>query len=189
MKLAYLGPKTYSEKTAELFAERIKADVELVALPSLEEVALSLTTSEADLAVMAYYNLLAGEVPNCQDLIHKHRLHVIAVQRLSIVMSIGGYHGSKNYSKVYSHPMALAQCSDYLAENYPVSEQVAVKSTSAGAAIVSETKSGLAIGRSDALAENGLELIADDICNKLDGRKNFTDFYLVSMDLSQTKLL
>ena len=189
MKIAYLGPRTYSEKAAKLFAGRIKGNAELVPLPSLEEVALSLAEGEADLAVMACYNLLAGEVLDCLDLIREHRLCVIAAQRLPIVMSIGAYPAGTDYRKIYSHPVALAQCSDYLAENFPASEQVKVACTSEGAAIVSKTKSGLAIARADALAESGLEIIATDISNKLGRRKNFTDFYLVSRGMPQTKIL
>jgi prephenate dehydratase len=189
MKIAYLGPRTYSEEAAKLFAERIRGDIELVPLPSLEDVALSLAEGEADLAVMACYNLLAGEVPNCLDLIHEHRLCVMAVQRLPIVMSIGAYPASTDYRKIYSHSMALAQCSDYLAENFPGSEQVEVASTSEGAAIVSKTKSGLAIAHTGALTESGLEIIATDISNSSGRGKNFTDFYLVSRDVPQTKIL
>lgn len=190
LALAYLGLRnncsgkahTYSEKAAEILAAKIKADVRLLPQGSLEEVARTLADGEADLAVMAGYNLLAGPVKKSQDLIYDNDFYIIAAQRLRIELSIATWPGNTDCSKVYSHEMAFAQCSQYLSENYPDIEQVPAESTAAGAVKVAETRSGLVIAHIDALQENGLEVIAQDIGNKVDGRKNFTDFYLVSAE-------
>ncbi len=181
MIISYLGPrKTHSEKAAQAFAVKIKGNVELVPHASLDAVAGSLVRGDADLAVMAYYNSLGGVVEDSAALIDWNNLIIAGVRRIHIEHSLGAYPGSSDCSMVYSHRKALAQCSDYLSENYPWSMQIAVPSTSAGAVKVKGEMSGLAVAHVDALCENGLEIIARDISNKAHGKKNFTDFYLLS---------
>lgn len=181
MRISYLGPgKTYSEKAAQMFAAKIRGNAEIVPKASLDAVARSLVKCDADLAVMAYHNALAGVVKESAALIEGNSLRIVGVQRIHIEHSLGAYQGSADYSKVYSHRMALAQCSDYLCENYPESWQIHVPSTAAGAVKVKEAMSGLAIAHIGALCENGLEIIAMDIGNKVHGKRNFTDFYLLS---------
>jgi prephenate dehydratase len=171
MKVSYLGPeKTYSNKAAEMLAK----NSELVPLISLETVAKSVDLST--LGVMAYYNYLEGLVQECLDLIYENNLKIIGAHRLPIVLSLGL---NRDTRRVFSHPKALAQCSEYLGEYYPETKQVPTTSTAAGAKKALE-EGGMAIASLDAL--NDLEIRAENIGNKKHGRTNFTDFYLVAKE-------
>ncbi len=180
-KISYLGPKgTYSEQATHELAKNIKEDMEFVPLVSLETVAKSVDSNNSDFGVVPYYNYLEGLVQECLDLVYENDLRIIGAKRFPIVLSIGSHKDWSDRDVVYSHPKALAQCSDYLLDHHPKSKQVAVTSTAEGAKKVSETKSGLAVASLKALEKYGLNIIAENVGNKRQGRTNFTDFYLVS---------
>ncbi len=183
MKLAYLGPtKTYSEMAAMKQAEKLTGNAVLVPLGSLEAVAKSLRAEgqeKADYAIMACYNFLEGLVQECLDLIYENQLTIIGAQRIAIEFTIGCAPGSKDFGKVYSHPKALAQCSDYLRSRYPQAVPTPMASTAIGAKTVSEGKTGLAIASKAAVMEFGLDILGVDVGNQRHGKANFTDFYLV----------
>jgi len=186
MKISYLGPEnTFTEQATKMFAERIREETELVDLVSPEAVARSVASNEVDMGVMAYYNYREGFVQECLDLIYENDLKINGMHRLPIVWSLGAHRENSNESEMYSHPMAFAQCSEWLWRHYRDSKQIPDTSTAAAAQKVAEVKSGLAIASSEALEKCGLELVAEDIGNKKHGRTNFTDFYLVSKENRQ----
>lgn len=185
-KISYLGPKnTYTGQATRMLAERIGEETELIDLVSLEAVARSVALHEADMGVMAYYNYLEGLVQECLDLIYENNLRIRGMQRLPVVLSLGAHRENTNIREVYSHPKALAQCSEWLWQHCRDIKQTPVTSTAAAAHKVTETKSGLAIASSEALKGCGLEVVAEDIGNKKHGRTNFTDFYLVARENGQ----
>jgi len=185
-KISYLGPKnSYTGQATKMLAERIREETELVDLVSLQAVANSVASLDADMGVMACYNYLEGLVQECLDLIYENDLRINRMQRLPIVLSIGAYKENTSKGEVYSHPKALAQCSEWLWSHYKDSEQIPVTSTAAAAERVAETRSGLAIASSGVLEKCGLKIVAEDIGNKKHGRTNFTDFYLVARENGQ----
>jgi len=181
MDINYLGPqKTYSNQVAELFAANMR-EVKLKPKASLESVAKEVSLTKEGLGVMAYYNYLEGLVQECLDLIYENDLRIIGAQRLPIILSIGQDKNNIDLTSVYSHPKALAQCSEWLMKNYPQTKQIGALSTAGAASKVSK-ESGMAIASLSALVDNGLDILAQDIGNKKYGRTNFTDFYLVSKE-------
>lgn len=180
-KISYLGPKnTYTGQATKMLAQKVGEETELVDLVSIQAVANSVASQKVDMGVMACYNYLEGLVQECIDLIYENDLRINKMQRLPIVLSIGANKDSTSESEVYSHPKALAQCSEWLWSNYKDSKQISTTSTAAAAQKVAETRSGLAIASSEALEKSGLMLVEENIGNKKHGKTNFTDFYLVS---------
>lgn len=129
--------------------------------------------------VLAYYNFLEGLIQESVDLVYEHRLAILDACRLSIEFAIGG-RGGDAAATIHSHEKALAQCSDFLKERFPNAVLKPVASTAEAARLVAESGSGLAIASRAALDENKLPVIAADIGNRRHGRRNFTDFLLVS---------
>lgn len=184
MKIFYLGPTdTFSEKAAQLLASKVDGEPELTPLASIGAVAKSVTAAEQGnnhFAVVPYYNYLEGLVQECVDLVYENNLFMIGAQRVPIAFCIGMHPNNKDFTKIYSHSKALAQCSDYIWEHFPDSLELPVSSTSEGSNLVTKNQSGLAISSKAALGRNNLKIIAEDIGNKRHGRSNFTDFYLLS---------
>lgn len=183
--ISYLGPAcTFSERAARRLAERDGTDAELAPLTSIQAVARSVSPTPEqraiDYAVLPYYNYLEGLVQESLDLIYEHRLTIIDAQRVAIDWAIGRYPGDRSTDCVYSHPKALAQCSEYLWQNVPHASLRDVASTAEAGRIVQSEKSGLAIASAEALRRFDLEIIAEDIGNRRHGKLNFTDFYLLS---------
>ena len=167
MNYYHLGRLTYSKKAAE--ETKNEGDI-LIAKESLEEVAGSI--KEGEKAVMACWNLLSGEVPNCRKLIKENNLKIIGMHRVYIRMT-AGCHSRDKLDAVYSHPNALKQCSDYLSE-YPNIKQLPVESTEKGIEIIKKIKHGMALGIKEAF--NGLEILTEDAA---DSKENYTDFFIV----------
>ncbi len=185
-KIHYLGPKdTYTEQATKMVAEKIEEKPELLEKSSLEAVAKGVASDKGAIGVMAYYNYLEGLIQECLDLIYENNLRIVGLQRLPIVFSLGMHKQNQNMKEIYSHPKALAQCSDWLWQNYAGSKQVATPSTAAAAKIVAEIQSGFAIANTQALKRSGLEIIAENIGNRKGGRTNSTDFYIVSSEENQ----
>ncbi len=175
MKISYLGPKgNYTEKAAKKYFNK----EEYIPENSLAAVVNKVHKGESDRGVIAYYNYLEGLVQECLDEIYEKNLKIVGAIRLPIVLSIGGFKGDK----IYSHPKALAQCSNYLYRNYYNSKQISVESTVAGIKLVKESKSGLAIGSEEAINNYGIDLIDKDIGNKRHGSNNYTNFYIIAKE-------
>jgi len=179
MKIAYLGPKgTFTEDAAKMAAKRF-GGAELVHRESIEAVARSVAGMEAELGVMACYNYLEGLVQECLDLIYENNLKIVGAERVYVKFLIGMKNGNADFGRVYSHPKALAQCSNYLFQNYPDARQIPVASTSK-AIEECANNGGLAIAKKKAF--KNIAVLAEDVGNKKHGRKNFTDFYVVARD-------
>lgn len=178
MNIHYLGPiKTFSEEAATRFSD---AQSERIPQPSFEAIAQAVANHDTDRGVLPYYNYLEGLVQESLDLIYEYQLHVSNFQRVPITLSIGGPTPELTGKEVYSHPKALAQCSDFLREHLPDAVLTPVSSTAEAARRAQETGEGLAIARATALQENQLHVLHDDVGNRKHGRANFTDFLLVS---------
>lgn len=71
---------------------------------------------EADCAVVPIENTLAGSVIKNYDLLVEHDLEIIGEVILRVAHNLIAPKGTKlaNLKRIYSHPVALAQCEDYL---------------------------------------------------------------------------
>src|SRR2546427_6987839 len=67
-------------------------------------------------------NTLAGSVYENYDLLLENRLHIVAEVNLRVVHNLIGFPPTtlQSLRQVYSHPVALAQCSRFFARHPPV---------------------------------------------------------------------
>ena len=173
MTINYLDIGSFTELAAIKALELIGGG-ELNPLDSTRDVAIATKWDKNSYGILAHENSIAGIVEENDALIGEFGLRVTHKIIIPIIPCLGSYPGGKR-DFVYSHLKALAQCSDFLASNYPNAEQIGVSSTAKGIQIVKEGKSGLAIGRKDYLIEQGLEILAEGIAN----RESYTEFYVV----------
>lgn len=130
-KIGYLGPSgTFTEQAAISYDPY----AELIPFASISSIAESVDTGSTDEGVVPIENSLQGSVTDTLDLlIHDTNLSiyqeiVIPIEHCLLVKSdlIPG-----NLEIVYSHPMALAQCMQYLKYNYNDAVPTASLSTAA----------------------------------------------------------
>lgn len=139
-----------------------------------------LENGEADVAVLAVENSIHGSLTETLDLIEQHRYPITGELYLRIHQQLIGLRGAplSKIKYVYSQPVALAQCSNYLAEKLPSATPVDYHDTTASVAYVKQQNDPTiaAVAGIDAAKEYGLFLLAKDI---EDNKENFTRFLVI----------
>ncbi len=142
-KIAYLGPKgTYSQLAAlEYFGE----DAELLNCVSIDDVFSAVEGKHAVYGVVPVENSTEGAVNNTQDCLIDSSAKIIGEQVVSIEHSLLAQLGTSKSDvvKIASHKQSLAQCRNYLSQNFPQAEQIEC-SSNAEAAICAQGDPGTA---------------------------------------------
>ena len=143
------------------------------------EVFATLGRRSVGAAVIPIENSLAGSVTEHLDLLLRHKVFIQQEFRLRIVHNLIAARGvrMKDVRRVYSHPVALDQCRDFLCGHQNM-EAVAFYDTAGGVKHVVENQIGDAAaiaGRRAAGVYRGKILAAGIEDNK----QNFTRFFLI----------
>ncbi|MDU7338169.1 MAG: prephenate dehydratase domain-containing protein [Clostridium sp.] len=114
---------------------------ELAFSPSFQEVFESLKNGTADFGILPVENSSAGSVTDVYDLILKYRFYIAAAASVKIEHCLAAPSGVhlNEIKTVYSHPQALAQCTEYLNQNNLTTEPF---SNTAAAAKMAATQGG-----------------------------------------------
>lgn len=178
MRVAYQGERGAFSETA---AQRLLgAHIEGVPCPSFETMFASAGEGDADCCIAPIENSLAGSIHRNYDLLMQSQLTIAGETNLRVVHNVIAGDGVQleDVRRVYSHPVALAQCTRFFAA-HPHIEPVPVHDTAGGVRLVLERgrgdEAGLAseaaamIYRGSILAR-GVE----------DNPQNFTRFFLLT---------
>jgi prephenate dehydratase len=117
-KVAIFGTAaSYHDLAAQKFYGQ---DVDIVECGTFRQCCDMLKQNHADYAVMAIENSLAGSILTNYNLIDEYQFRIIGEQYLRIELNLLALEGVKmeEIEFVHSHPMALAQCTNFLAK-YP----------------------------------------------------------------------
>ena len=180
-KVTHLGPAgTYTEMAARAFG----GDAELIPLPSVAEVIDTVIRNDADMAVCAFENSIAGTVSieTIDLLLNPHfPLNIYGEVVLDIShMLIGRDHlDLDTINTVFSHPSALAQCRQSLQSLVPQANQIELLSTTAAVEAAMVDGASAAIAGDLAAREFGAYILARDIG---DEKHNATRFLVLSKD-------
>ena len=180
-KVTHLGPAgTYTEMAARAFSR----DAELIPLPSVAEVIDTVIRDDADMAVCAFENSIAGTVSieTIDLLLNPHfPLNIYGEVVLDIShMLIGRDHlDLDTINTVFSHPSALAQCRQSLQSLVPQANQIELLSTTAAVEAAMADGASAAIASDLAAREFGAYILARDIG---DEKHNATRFLVLSKD-------
>ena len=176
MKIAIQGePGSFSHEAAmKLVNDALIAPFSLSA-----EVFAALVKREAEAAVIPIENSLAGSVSEHFDLLLAHEVKVERETLLRIRHNLIGISGSTvgDIDRVFSHPVALAQCRKFLAE-HPRMEAFAFYDTAGSVKQLVELRDrhAGAIASRAAAEYYGAQILAADI---EDNPENFTRFFLI----------
>lgn len=178
VKVAFQGePGAFSEQAARAL---VAANITLIAHRTFDEMFEAVQAKEVDCAVAPIENSLAGSVVRNYELLARHELTIVGETRLRIVHNLIALPGVelRRVARVYSHPVAIAQCERFLSAN-PQIEIVPAYDTAGSVKMIVERDAGdeAAIASREAAARYGAEIIAEGI---EDNPENYTRFLLLT---------
>ena len=144
-----------------------------------EEVFAALTAKSIDRAVIPIENTLHGSVHENYDHLLRFDLPILGETSLRIVHNLIAIPGVKfaHVQRVFSHPVALAQCLDFFTNN-PQIERVPFYDTAGSVKMIAEKglTDSAAIASTVAASNYGANILKKSI---EDDRRNFTRFFLL----------
>ncbi len=180
--IAYQGlPGSYSYQAANLyFAEIPQANpTNFVGTTSFVEIFQKIQSYQADFGVLPLENSLAGSILANYDLFLKFPVHLIG----EYTLPIDHYLMAKTLDlskiqKVYSHPMALAQCQNFFTE-HPQIQRIEYIDTAYSAKLVSESAESniAAIASQEAAQIYNLQILQAHLQDNYD---NWTRFVVLA---------
>lgn len=178
IRVAYQGERgAFSEDAAR---KLLGPEIETLPNRTFDEMFESVSSGVARCAVVPIENSLAGSVHKNYDLLVEHELTIIGETYIRIVHNLIAplAVALSDIRRVYSHPVALAQCERFLRAN-PQIEVAPAYDTAGSVKMVVENnrKDEGAIAGATAASVYGAQIIAEAI---EDNPKNFTRFLLLA---------
>lgn len=176
MRVAIQGePGAFSHEAAL----KLVPDAEIVPFTVSAEVFAALSGGKVDAAAIPIENSLAGSVSEHFDLLLEHDVQVVRETPLRIRHNLIGLAGARipEITRVFSHPVALAQCRRFLASN-PRMSVFAFYDTAGSVKHVAELgdRYAAAIASEAAARYYGAQILRSGI---EDNPENYTRFLLV----------
>ncbi len=191
MRISFLGPKgTVSEESARHFLGN--HGLSFVPYKHFPEVFVAVDKGQTQYGVIPIENTIEGSVSMHLDwLLNETEMPIQAEWVYPSVQNLIGHaddfrdeHGAIDFSsikRILSHPVAIAQCRQFMRSSFPNVEFEPVSSTAEGVRLVKQQPGeGLvAIGTKLAAQTYGLEILSPMIH---DHENNFTRFILIGQD-------
>lgn len=177
-KVAIFGTAaSYHDLAAQKFYGQ---DVDIVECGTFRQCCDMLKQNHADYAVMAIENSLAGSILTNYNLIDEYQFRIIGEQYLKIELNLLALEGVKmeEIEYIHSHPMALAQCTNFLAQ-YPRIKIVEQGDTASCVKNISKNnlRNTAALANRLASERYGVPVLFSNIENN---KQNFTRFIILS---------
>lgn len=157
-------------------------DIDILDFTTFEPVARAVASGDADFAVMAIENSIAGAILPNYDLIDRYELSIRDEYYLPIGHQFMALPGQQiqNITEVRSHPMALLQCKTFFAQHPHIKLKEDTDTASVARDIATQKLTGVAAIASSIAAEiYGMEIIAPDIQTV---KSNFTRFIILQKE-------
>jgi prephenate dehydratase len=116
---------------------------DIVPCDTFHDVFAAMSTEKADIAIVAIENSLYGSIADVYDLLLAHDYKITSEHILHIHQQLIGIAGSQlsEITEVYSHPVALNQCREWLETHLPDAELIEHHDTAGAVAYVKELDS------------------------------------------------
>ena len=176
-KIAFQG--SYGANS-DLACRQFYADFTTIACTDFDEVFHLVENGEVDYGMIPLENSYAGRVSEIHNLLQNSKTVIVAEHFFKVRHNLVGVLGTKlaDIKQIYSHPQALMQCKNNLA-NFKF-EQIEYSNTAQAAKFIAQKndKSKAALCSSLAAQINDLELIKEDLQD--DKENNFTIFITIA---------
>lgn len=177
---AKVGCQGTCGSNSETAARKLFKNNEIKFYSEFGNVFKAVENGEIDFGMIPIHNSTAGSVTQNYDLIKKHNVYISRMVRVEITNCIAAKenHNFKDIKKVYSHPQALKQCSEFLSSGG--FETLESPNTATAAKYVSQSDTPCAVICSESCAElYGLKIIKKNISNVI---PNYTKFMCITKD-------
>lgn len=180
MKVAIQGEigSFHDAATRQFFGDTL---LEIAPQPTFRAVFDSLASGQTDLGIVAVENSLYGSIHETYDQLIRHNFAIIGEIQLHIHQNLIVKPGTSigNITEALSHPAALDQCRDWLADNLPQAKISSIYDTAGAVALVaqSDNNSLAAVAGKQAATLHGMQVLAPNIEDEPD---NITRFIVVS---------
>lgn len=155
-------------------------DIRVLPCETFTAIFASVTHGPANYCLVPIENTLAGSIYENFDLLLANKLHIVGEVSLRIIHNLIAMPGTrrKDVRRVYSHPVALAQCSQFFSKN-PKVERITYYDTAGSVKMLAETSppGAAAIASRIAAEFYHARILATHL---EDHSENFTRFLLLS---------
>ena len=188
-RIAYLGPAgTFTEMAAKQL--RTIGAAELIPTASVAEALDFVLAGKAERAVVPIENSIEGGVSATSDaLVQFAGVQIYGEYLVPVSFDLMAKPGTalKDVSAVLTHPVAYAQCRNWLAENLPTHSHVPAASTAAAAkALANGAAVDAVIAASGAAELYGLSILASDIGENKQAQTRFVEVGLQGKPSAKT---
>lgn len=156
-------------------------DIQILPCNTFTQTIQQLEDNKADYAVVAIENSLFGSINEVYDLLLKDHAWIMGEVYLRIVQCLIGLPNAKikDIKEVHSHPVALAQCEEFLDTQLPNAERFEHHDTAGSVADVKRwgKPEKAAIASRLAAELHGLNVLAEEIETN---KENYTRFVVIS---------
>ncbi|MEA2639020.1 MAG: chorismate mutase / prephenate dehydratase [Chloroflexota bacterium] len=175
LRVGYFGPRATFTHQAAL--ERFGDSTELVPVDTIPEIFSLTQRGDLDLGVVPVENSTDGLAPLTLDTFIDAEVEVCSEIVLPIAMQLVSRTSLDEIKTIYSIPIALGQCRNWVARNLPGRTVVDAVSTARAAQMAAEDPTGAAVAPALAAKEYGLDIVGRDI---QDLASNWTRFYVIA---------
>lgn len=171
-----IGCQGTSGANSETATRMIFGDSDITYYRTFEDVFQAVQSGELDYGVLPVHNSTAGSVDSTYDLMAKYFVYIVKEVTVEINHCLAAKTDIplSEIKRVYSHPQALAQCSEFISENSLKTAEYGNTATAAEKIAKSDPSENLAAVCSVECAEKlGLEIIARDIADVSVNRTKF----------------
>lgn len=175
LNIAYLGPEATFTHIAAL--KKFGVSVEYLKANTIPEVFTEVERGRADYGVVPIENSTEGAVTHTLDMFMDSDIKICSEVILPIVHNLLGRCKIDKIKKVYSNPMVIAQCRNWLEKNLPNVEIIPVSSTTRAAQLAASSTGAAAIASELASETYGLNILAKSI---EDLAQNYTRFLVIA---------
>lgn len=151
---------------------------DIIFYPTFKSVFEAVEKGEIEYGVLPIYNSTTGSVTQTNDLMGDYNFFITAMNTVEVTNCIAVRPGItlEEITKVYSHPQALSQCSDFLKKHHLAKESY--DNTATAAKMVSQSDEPFAAICSEECANlNGLHILERKISNVV---PNYTKFICIT---------
>jgi len=156
-------------------------EIQVVECKTFTSVCNLIDSDEVSIAVMAIENSIAGSLLQNYALIRDYHLKVIGEIYIHIQMNLMANPGvsKADIKTIYSHPIAIKQCSEYLERYFPDAKMIENQDTAASGKLVHDMKlmDAAAIGNQRTAEIYELEILDTGLETN---SKNYTRFLILS---------